>query len=52
MGGTQEPVLHDILDQYEKHIHFLHRDPRQARAGVAQSLSLPGLRLAIAAAGG
>lgn len=22
MGGTQEPVLHDILDQYEKHIHF------------------------------
>ncbi|WP_370545797.1 choline BCCT transporter BetT [Edwardsiella tarda] len=24
MGWTQEQVLHDILDQYEKHIHFLH----------------------------
>ncbi|KMJ47091.1 choline BCCT transporter BetT [Xenorhabdus khoisanae] len=24
MGWTQEQIIHDILDQYEKHIHFLH----------------------------
>ena len=24
MGWTQEQVIHDILDQYEKHLHFLH----------------------------
>lgn len=24
MGWTQEQILHDILDQYEKHLHFLH----------------------------
>lgn len=24
MGWTQEQVLHDILEQYEKHLHFLH----------------------------
>ncbi|PHM37563.1 choline BCCT transporter BetT [Xenorhabdus innexi] len=24
MGWTLEQIIHDILDQYEKHIHFLH----------------------------
>ena len=24
MGWTQEQLIHDILDQYEKHLHFLH----------------------------
>ncbi len=24
MGWTKEQIIHDILDQYEKHIHFLH----------------------------
>jgi choline/glycine/proline betaine transport protein len=24
MGWTQKQVLHDILEQYEKHLHFLH----------------------------
>lgn len=24
MGWTQEQIIHDILDQYEKHLHFLH----------------------------
>nr|WP_024965464.1 choline BCCT transporter BetT [Pantoea sp. IMH] len=24
MGWNQEQILHDILDQYEKHMHFLH----------------------------
>ncbi|PHM49925.1 BCCT family transporter [Xenorhabdus miraniensis] len=24
MSWTQEQIIHDILDQYEKHIHFLH----------------------------
>ena len=24
MGWTQEQVLHDLLEQYEKHLHFLH----------------------------
>ncbi|MCD1124881.1 choline BCCT transporter BetT [Jinshanibacter sp. LJY008] len=24
MGWNQEQIIHDILDQYEKHLHFLH----------------------------
>jgi choline/glycine/proline betaine transport protein len=24
MGWTQQQVLHDLLEQYEKHLHFLH----------------------------
>ncbi len=24
MGWTQEQIIHDILNQYEKHLHFLH----------------------------
>ena len=24
MGWTQKQVLHDLLEQYEKHVHFLH----------------------------
>lgn len=24
MGWTQEQIIHDMLDQYEKHLHFLH----------------------------
>lgn len=24
MGWTEEQIIHDILDQYEKHLHFLH----------------------------
>ncbi len=24
MGWSQDQIIHDILDQYEKHIHFLH----------------------------
>ena len=24
MGWTQKQVLHDIVEQYEKHLHFLH----------------------------
>ncbi len=24
MGWAKEQIIHDILDQYEKHIHFLH----------------------------
>ena len=24
MGWTREQVLHDLLEQYEKHLHFLH----------------------------
>ncbi len=24
MGWTQEQVIHDLLEQYEKHLHFLH----------------------------
>ncbi len=23
-GWAKEQIIHDILDQYEKHIHFLH----------------------------
>ena len=25
MGWNQEQLINDILDQYEKHLHFLHR---------------------------
>jgi len=24
MGWNQEQIINDILDQYEKHLHFLH----------------------------
>ena len=24
MGWSREQVLHDLLEQYEKHLHFLH----------------------------
>ena len=24
MGWTQQQIVHDLLEQYEKHLHFLH----------------------------
>jgi len=31
MGYTREQVIADVVSQFEKHMHFLHLDPAQAR---------------------